>query len=217
MKYPTHESFSLTTSERLVRSIVQFARGLLPVFALTASTFFAHGQLQTAGTVFINVDATTLSPGALPVNDIANAGSLGGLFESTNTSFVAPAGGVNALVLSGTNYLRLMAAHAGALIPPPTGLVGTNATCSIEAWAFNPQVAGDESMIAWGARVAGQNMAFEYGNGTSGGAQHNGTGFDIPWDPIAGGSPLNNYWHHLVYTYDGVNQNLYADGALVNS
>jgi hypothetical protein len=188
---------------------------LLALFVLGASACLSFGQIQTAGTVFVNIDATTLSPGALSGNDIANSGTLGGVFESTNTSFIAPAGGVNALVLSGTNYLRLMAAHAGALIAPPLGLVGTNATCSIEVWAFNPQVAGDESIIAWGARAAGQNMAFEYGNGTSGGAQHNAA--DIAWDPVAGGCPLNNRWHHLVYTFDGANQNLYADGVLANS
>src|SRR5205807_6838573 len=95
----------------------------------------------------------------------------------------------------------------------------SNAVCSIEVWALNPQVADNECMVAWGARAAGQNMAFEYGyNGGFGGVEHNADSatLDLPWDPN-GGCPLNNYWHHLVYTCDGATQKLYADGVLVNS
>ncbi|MGI8966594.1 MAG: LamG-like jellyroll fold domain-containing protein, partial [Limisphaerales bacterium] len=85
-------------------------------------------------------------------------------------------------------------------------------------WAYNPSVADDESMVAWGKRgVNGQNMAFEYGyNGTSGAAQHFGAATDISWDPL-GGAPLNNRWHHLVYTFDGATESVYVDGALANS
>jgi hypothetical protein len=188
----------------------------VPVLLLAAGLSSSLAQIQTAGTVYINVDATTLSPGVLSgPNDITNSGTLGGMFESTNSTTVATITNVNAIVLGGTNYMRLLAAHAGALIPPPAGVIGSNATCSIEIWALNPQVASDECMISWGARSAGRNMAFEYGNGTSGGAQHFSS--DILWDPVGGGAPLNSYWHHLVYTYDGANQNLYSDGVLANS
>ena len=187
----------------------------LAAFVLMSAVTPIQAQIQTAGTVFINVDATAMSVGS--GSNVINSGSLGGYFVANTNTLIATASNVNAIVLGGTNYFRLLdgQGNVSALIPPPAGLIGSNATCSIEVWAFNPQVAGDESMIAWGARVAGQNMAFEYGNGSSGGAQHNGA--DIPWDPIGGGAPLNNYWHHLVYTYDGTNQNLYADGVLANS
>ncbi|HSU57660.1 MAG TPA: LamG-like jellyroll fold domain-containing protein [Candidatus Dormibacteraeota bacterium] len=205
----TRQTFSARSGWRF-SILVLAASGIIGV-----SLISSVAQVQTAGTVFINVDATTVTPGALPANDITNSGSLGGFFESTNTTFIAAVSNVNSIVLSGTNYMRLKATAGGALVPPPAGLIGSNATCSIEVWALNPQVAGDECMISWGARVAGQNMAFEYGTGTSGAAQHFGA--DIVWDPVGGGAPLNGYWHHLVYTYDGSNQNVYADGVLANS
>jgi len=189
----------------VLASFVALAFGLLSSMA----------QVQTAGTVFVNIDATTLSAGVLANSNIVNSGSLGGLFEANTNMVVVTASGVNGLVMGGTNYMRLLATHAGALVPPPQGLVGSNATCSIEAWVLNPQVAADECIISWGARAAGQNMGLEYGSGTSGGAQHFSA--DIAWDPIGGGCPLNGYWHHLVYTCDGTNQTLYSDGVLANS
>src|SRR2546423_7623913 len=123
-------------------------------FAMVAGNAFA--QLQTAGTVFVNIDATTLSAGVLANSNIVNSGSLGGVFDANTSMVVAPGLGVNGLVMGGTNYMRLLTTHAGALIPPPQGLIGSNATCSIEAWVINPQVAADECIISWGARTAGQ-------------------------------------------------------------
>jgi Concanavalin A-like lectin/glucanases superfamily/Immunoglobulin domain len=178
----------------------------------------AQAQIQTAGTLLINVDATTNSAGNLTL--IPNAGTLGGSFWSTNNILVtnATVGGPNGLALNG-QYLRLTNPIAGGLIPPPATLVGTNAVCSIEVWVFNPQVADNECMISWGARAAGQNMAFEYGyNAGFGAAEHNADNStaDTSWD-INGGCPLNSQWHHLVYTYDGTRQSIYQDGTLVNN
>ncbi|HWY75717.1 MAG TPA: immunoglobulin domain-containing protein [Verrucomicrobiae bacterium] len=196
--------------------------------AFLAASFLpgaAQAQLQTAGTVFVNVDATGMSAGAL--TDVTNSGTLGGYFESFGTGgLITNVSGVVGIQLNGANYLKLLSAtNNGPPIAPPAGIVGSNATCSIEVWVLNPTVSGDESMVAWGLRTNGGNMAFEYGTGglgingagtTMGGAQHFGSvAVDIPWDPI-GGCPLNNVWHHLVYTYDGTNENLYADGVLVN-
>jgi len=204
----------LRKADRLDAPLASLKLALSTVAAVAVVTC-AQGQIQTAGTLFINVDATALTAGPLANNYITNSGALGGVFQANTETSVGTAAGVNAVVLGGTNYLVLTNRAGGGLIPPPGGLVGPNATCSIEVWALNPQVAGDEPMVAWGQRAAGQNMAFEYGNGSSGGAQHNGN--DMVWDPKGGGCPLNNYWHHLVYTFDGTNQNLYADGVLANS
>src|ERR1039458_2413165 len=81
----------------------------LGLAALAAAVALASAQagIQVAGTLFINVDATTNTVGALSGNDITNSGSLAGVFESTNTSFVATVSNVNALVLAGNNYLWL--------------------------------------------------------------------------------------------------------------
>src|SRR4051812_26164177 len=108
--------------------------GRSPGGALAATLAFAMAagnavaQLQTAGTVFVNIDATTLSAGVLANSNIVNSGSLGGVFEANTNMVVATGLGVNGLVMGGTNYLRLLATHAGALIPPPQGLIGSNAT-----------------------------------------------------------------------------------------
>jgi hypothetical protein len=189
-------------------------RGLGVLAAVALLGAGAQAQLQQAGELYVNLDATTLPTGSW--NDLTNAGSLGGFFEPNTGTVIANVGGVNGLVLGGTNYLRLLNGIGGTLVAPPGGLVGSNATCSIEVWALNPAVAADECLVAWGGRNTGQNLAFEYGNGSSGGAQHNTP--DLAWDStVGGGAPLNNRWHHLVYTYDGASQNLYADGVLVNS
>jgi hypothetical protein len=211
---------------QLIRITVRRVRAAKMMLALALACLLALGsadaQIQTSGTLFVNLDATSIAPGT--VNDITNSGSLGGYFEAKQANGTAANGivlatnGVSAIVFPGTNCMQLLNSVGGSLIKPPTAIVGTNA-CSIEVWALNPQVAGDECMVAWGQRANGQNMAFEYGTGTSGGAQHFGTGFDISWDASNGGTgaPLNNYWHHLVYTYDGAVQRIYVDGTLANS
>src|SRR3954451_17893242 len=107
----------------------------IAVLAAIALMNCARAQVQTAGTVFINVDATTLANGTL--TDITNSGSLGGYFEATNSVLVTnmTVGGATSLFLGGigtTDHLRLVNDIGGALIPPPDGLVGTNATRSIE-------------------------------------------------------------------------------------
>jgi hypothetical protein len=186
--------------------------GLAALAAAVAITS-AQAQIQVAGSLYINVDATTNTVGALTLNDIPNSGSLGGVFESTNTSFIATVSNVNALVLSGTNYLWLTNRSSGGLIPPDPGMVG-NPTSSIECWALNPSVSSDECMISWGERATAKNMALEYGSGGSGGVAHFGT--DAGWD-YYGGYPAPGFWHHLVYTSDGTRNNLYVDGVLINS
>lgn len=187
------------------------------VMASLMASASAEAQIQTAGSLFVNIDATTLPPGA--VSDITNSGTLGGYFETRPGGvFVGATNAVNGIQFVGTNYMVLVNGIGGALIPPPSGLVGSNATASIEVWAYNPSVADDECMVAWGRRgTTGQNMAFEYGyNAGLGAVTHTGTANDISWDNF-GGTPLNNRWHHLAYTYDGTNESVYVDGALANS
>ncbi|HZM01922.1 MAG TPA: immunoglobulin domain-containing protein [Candidatus Saccharimonadales bacterium] len=200
------------------------SRFYVAALAAAAAVSSAQAQIQTAGTLYLNVDATTLATGQ--INDITNNGSLGGFFEGTNAVLVTnlTTGGPNALYFQSTlsNFMVLLNGVGGALIPPPSPLVGSSAQVSIETWAFSPQVPADACMVSWGARAANVNMAFEYGTGTSGGVEHNAAA-DMAWDTIGvgsvagGGAPLNGYWHHLVYTFDGVNENLYSDGVLVHA
>jgi hypothetical protein len=191
------------------------------VALVTAELPRANAQIQTAGTLYINVDATALTVGT--TRQVANAGTLGGVFAATNNVLVTnmtPAGPMS-LYLSGigtANNLLLKTDVSGSVIAPPAGLIGANPPCSIEVWVYNPTVQDDECMISWGARAAGQNMAFGYGSGAAYGAVQHGAAAldDTAWDAFAG-APLNRAWHHLVYAYDGATQKLYVDGALLSS
>jgi hypothetical protein len=180
-----------------------------------------RAQIQSAGTLYINLDATTLAVGT--TKQVANAGTLGGLFVATNNVLVTnmtPASPVALYLGSSTanNHLLLKTDASGSLIAPPSDVMGVNPSCSIEVWAFNPTVQDEECLIAWGARASAQNMTFNYGyNGAYGAVEHGASAMtDTGWDPF-GGAPLSRIWHHLVYTYDGTTQKLYVDGALVSS
>jgi hypothetical protein len=101
--------------------------------------------------------------------------------------------------------------------PAPASVVGLDATCSIEVWAFNPAIAGEETLVAWGHRGGpdGSNLSFTYGsNGAFGAVGHWG-GPDLGWNNN-GGSPEAAVWHHLVYTFDGETTRVYADGCVVD-
>src|SRR6185295_2447577 len=114
-------------------------------------------------------------------------------------------------------YMQLVDGIGGALIPPPDGIVGPNATCSVEVWAFNPSVVNEETMVSWGKRGGpdGSNLSFNYGSDGRWGAIGHWGNPDIGWNN-SGGSPAARHWHHLVYTYDGTTTRVYADGALSN-
>ena len=95
----------------------------------------------------------------------------------------------------------------------PIGITGAG-TRSIETWVFNPAVAGEETLVAWGRRGGpeGSNISFNYGsNGTFGAVGHWGAP-DMGWN----GTPAANEWHHLAYTYDGTAVRVYQDGLLKN-
>src|SRR5262245_11696006 len=184
----------------------------------------APAQVQTAGTLFVNVDATTSPLGSLTV--ITNSGTMGGLFEARGGgSFIprvaiAGSAGVRGIQFDGGDYMQHVATVGGALVPAPAGLVGPDPTRSIEAWVFNPAIADEETILAWGRRGGpdGSNMSFNYGaNALFGAVGHWGSGGpDLGWNN-AGGAPQAGVWHHLVYTYNQVTTRVYADGVLQNT
>ncbi|MCI0637303.1 MAG: LamG domain-containing protein, partial [Actinobacteria bacterium] len=105
--------------------------------------------------------------------------------------------------------------------PAPDGLVGLDPTRSIEVWAYNPAIANEETLVAWGWRGGpdGSNLSFNYGTNAAFGAVGHWGGPDIGWSD-GGGAPEAGRWHHLVYTYDGADTfttRVYADGCLVGS
>jgi hypothetical protein len=194
----------------------------LALLCLSAAIPAAYAQVQVAGALLVDVDATISSPGAL--SSITNRGTLGGFFEARGGAAATPAigqpglGGTYGIVLDGGDYMQHVASIGGALVPADATLVGANATRSIEAWVLNPSIADEETIVSWGKRGGpeGSNLGFNYGNNGSYGAVGHWGNPDLGWNN-AGGAPAANAWHHLVYTYDGTTTRVYSDGALLNS
>ena len=101
----------------------------IPAFtaALFAAGFLTHthAQVQSAGTLFVNVDATGAAEG--PLTSIPNTGTLGGAFTATGPAgeapVVAPVGGTKGIQMDGNDFLQLMtAAPGGTPITPSSGL-----------------------------------------------------------------------------------------------
>jgi len=189
-------------------------RRMAAMAAVIAASAAPAVAIETAGTVFVNVDAATFSTGA---TTWANAGSYG-LFETVGAPQKISIAGTPTVLFDGIDD-----AFVGRE-PAPDGLVGENPTRTIEAWVFNPSIASEETVVSWGKRGGGNgtNMAFNYGNhgmfgavGHWGGDQH-----DVGWidngPAWTAGAPDANKWHHLVYTYDGETTRLYSDGELWN-
>ena len=171
----------------------------------------------TAGAgILINLDATALPLGPLPA--WTNTGTVAGDFVANGAPAVTLVGGVKAVTLAGGADF-----YTGPTAP--SNVAGVNPSRSIEVWAFNPSVADEETLVAWGRRGGpdGTNMSFNYGsNGSYGAVGQWGGGPDLGWNN-AGGSPAPGVWHYLVYTYDGGGEagsgttRVYANGELRNS
>ncbi len=183
----------------------------------------AHAQLQSAGALLVNVDATASPAGTL--NSITNNGTLGGVFDAVGggdtVPEIAPFNGVPGIRFDGGDYLRLVTAPgSGTLITAPAGITGLNPTRSVEAWVMNPQIDVEETMVAWGRRGAdGMNMSFNYGIDPQWGALAQWGARDMGWvnnSLIDWGTPRPQVWHHLVHTFDGATNRVYIDGALSN-
>lgn len=168
--------------------------------------------IETAGSVFVNVDASTYVSGA---TTWSNAGSYGN-FETVGTPVRTTIGNAPAVFFDGVDDAFI----GGDLAPD--GLVGENPTRTIEAWVFNPSIAAEETVVSWGKRGGpdGTNMAFNYGNnGRYGAVGHwGGDTTDVGWmdNTFTDGAPEAGQWHHLVYTYDGERTRVYSDGELWN-
>src|SRR5688572_14397347 len=75
-----------------------------------------HAQVQNAGDLFVNINATSLAEG--PLTSIPNAGTLGGFFEAVggagNIPTIATEGGTKGIRFDGTDFLQHVDAIGGA-------------------------------------------------------------------------------------------------------
>jgi hypothetical protein len=203
--------------------MVPLLRAALIAAGLVSHAALGQGQIQSAGDLFVDIDATELPEG--PLATIDNEGTLGGLFEARGgadmTPVVTTVGGTKGIQFDGNDFYQLVEDVGGQNVLPPAGLVGEDPTRSIEVWALNPDAAGEETLVSWGRRGGpdGTNMSFGYGSDFRWGAvgHWGGDGPDLGWSND-GGNPEVNKWHHLVYTFDGATSTtrVYVDGVIAN-
>ncbi len=170
-----------------------------------------RAALVTAENLLVDLNAGTTGVGD---PSWANNGSLGGTFAPTNPA------GVKLNIFGpldniGVEFDGLSGGDAYAGPTAPVGITGAG-TRSIEVWAYNPGIVGEETLVAWGRRGGpnGTNLSFNYGNHPVFGAVGHWGAPDLGWGPIV--SPAAGQWHHLVYTYDGAVTRVYSDGELRN-
>lgn len=214
----------VTSAKRLIQTMNRSKPILTLRAALIAAGFVsaaAYGQVQKAGELYVDIDATQLPEGSLP--SIKNNGTLGGSFAAVGGEGTIPVisviGGTKGIQFDGTDFLQNVDA-SNALILAPVGLIGADPTRSIEVWTLNPDAAGEETLVSWGKRGGpnGSNVSFGYGSDYRWGAvgHWGGDGPDVGWSN-SGGNPPTGKWHHLVYTLDQTVARVYADGVLMNA
>ncbi len=180
----------------------------------------SFGQIQVAGTLQVDVDATGVPAG--PITSLPNNGALGGVFLAVSNAnagatpqVIALGGnGTHGFLLDGNNVsLRHFTDASGTtVILPPAGFTGANPIFSVEVWMYKATINDETGPVAWGTRSNGQNVSCNWGrNAGWGGFSWQGGGYDYGWASV----PTAGTWHHLAWTYDGAgNLSLYRDGVL---
>ncbi len=100
-----------------------FRATLISLLAMGAFTARSYAQIQTAGALLVNIDATTLPLG--PILGVPNSGSTGGYFSATGLTtlnqpvIVSVGGGANGIMFSGSNFMQQTTTSNGSTVIPP--------------------------------------------------------------------------------------------------
>jgi hypothetical protein len=166
-----------------------------------------HAQLAVAEELLVDLNAEDLPYGD-GVTTWPNRGSLGD-FTANGSPVVEDVDGFKAVTFDGAGWFD------GPTTTP--GIEGAG-TRTIEVWAYNPAMPGEETMVSWAHRGGpnGSNMAFNYGNDTRWGSvgHWGGDTHDMGWWTNHSPAPAANTWWHIVYTYDGTGARIYVNGEL---
>ncbi len=159
----------------------------------------------TALSVLVNLDASGLDDGT--IGSWANAGTLGGTFDASGDPMVESIDGVKGVTLDGT----------GDWLVGPTSIpsIEGGSARSIEAWVYNPEIAGEETVVSWGRRGGpeGSNVSFNHGGHPEFGAVGHWGAPDIGWNDTEEAA----IWSHIVYSQDGNTTRVYTNGVLASS
>ncbi len=181
---------------------------------LLGSAGVALSQLQTAGTLLVDLDASTYSNGD---PTWSNSGTLNDFTTNGDPVRLDDPGGSQgvAIYLDGAGDFFQQDGTA------PASITGSGDR-SIEAWVWNPSIPDEETVVSWGHRGGpdGTNWSANYGShGTWGALGGWGGAADMPFQNTGAGAPPAQEWHHLAWTYDSATntRSIYVNGVLSNS
>jgi hypothetical protein len=164
------------------------------------------GVAVVAGTLFVDLRAADVKNGTALWPNRAGTGDF---TASGDPVYVANVDGTGVAAVQFNALTPAADAYEG---PTTTADLHGSSDCSIEVWAYNPEVAAEETLVNWGRRGGpdGSNMSFNYGSNDTYGAVGHWGAPDMGW---SGPTPTPGQWHYLVYTFDGVGTaKVYADG-----
>jgi hypothetical protein len=131
------------------------------IFVLVLMCGVSRADVAVAEDLLVDLRAEDLPYGE-GVTTWTNHGSLGD-FTASGSPIVEDVAGMRAVTFDGSCWF-----NGPTSIPSIEG-AGTR---SIEVWAYNPSIPGEETLVSWAHRggPAGTNMAFNYGNSSMWGA-----------------------------------------------
>jgi hypothetical protein len=164
--------------------------------------------IAVAGTLVVDLQA---ADARADVNVWPNRAKTGDFNAVGTPTYVAD---VNGTGIAGIQFNPVAPATDAYEGPAAPAEITGGSDCSIEVWAYNPVIADEETLVAWGRRGGpdGTNRSFNYGAHATWGAVGHWGSPDMGW---SGPAPAAGTWHYLAYTYDGVNTaKVFADGLL---
>jgi hypothetical protein len=170
--------------------------------------------IAVAGTLYVDLKAADFNP-AMGVWNNRAPNSPGDFTAYGAPTLVTNVNGTGLTAVQFSGVDATSGLPDAFLGPVPASSITGNGARSIEVWALDPSLSGEETLVAWGHRgTTDANQTFGYSTDTGWGASAH-WGDDMGWGPVV---PQCGVWHYLVYTYDGNhNNNVYCDGALYNS
>jgi len=165
--------------------------------------FATHAQIQTAGTLLVDVNVASLSNLAnnATVSAWTNSGSLSGNFvpavSGQGALYQTSVGGAPAVTFAGSANSVMT-----NTVPPPSSILSNN-IWSAEIWVLNPSLQSPEDQFSWTDRnnwtssSDGTCMEIRYCSDTANAVEHYNSTCNIPW---TGTLPIAGVWHHIAIT-----------------